>query len=104
MASWSGEAFAANCTTYEPVNPIDCNSGDAYFCYDGQPEESSECFAGGFAYGGTDGPWSCHAGISGCSAGNFAAVPEMSDYAAAAFITLALLIGWRVRQRYRPVN
>lgn len=31
-----------------------------------------------------------------------AAVPEMSDYAAVAFITLALLIGWRVRRGYRP--
>ena len=31
-----------------------------------------------------------------------AAVPELEDYAAAAFVTLALLIGLRVRRSHRP--
>lgn len=31
-----------------------------------------------------------------------AAVPEMSPAAAAGFLGLALLIGWRVRRKYRP--
>lgn len=30
-------------------------------------------------------------------------VPELEDYAAAAFLILALTIGWQVRQRLRPV-
>lgn len=33
-----------------------------------------------------------------------APVPELEEYAAIAFITLALLIGWRVRHKYRPVS
>lgn len=35
--------------------------------------------------------------------GAFAAVPELEDYAAAAFLVLALTIGWQVRQRRMSV-
>lgn len=37
--------------------------------------------------------------VPGCGA---AAVPELEDYAAAAFIILALTIGWHVRRRNLP--
>ncbi len=33
-----------------------------------------------------------------------AEVPELSSAAAAGFLGLALLVGWRVRRSYRPVS
>jgi hypothetical protein len=58
-------------------------------CYQGTSPQGVSCQEIGF----TNCP-----NVNYCG-GALAAVPELEDYAAAAFLVLALTIGWQVRQR-----
>lgn len=81
---------------------------------DGGDTETAPCAAAHPQYGVPpsvcfvqpgDGPESCTSiGFTNFGNGGYygsysAAVPELEDYAAAAFLALALTIGWQVRQR-----
>ncbi len=94
VATWAGEAFAEIwCATGDPDTfDVPCGDPTAYYCHEIVPED--DCNAAGFIT--SDGGVSFHRPP--------APVPELEDYAAAAFVTLALLIGWRVRRSFRPAG
>lgn len=100
VATWAGDAFAAT-TCYDVYpNEVPCTDPTPWLCKE-TTDYGGECPALGFTYEIPQGfgfDW-CFPGRGQCGG---AAVPELEDYAAAAFITLALLIGWRVRQKCRP--
>lgn len=83
---------------------VDCSSADAAYCIENQFTEKDACLSAGFTQLQSDDEeqrtYGCAGGGGGCGA---AAVPELEDYAAAAFLVLALTIGWQVRRRQQMI-
>ena len=99
-------AVATGCQNGSGVY-VDCYNTTATVCWSSSTDPDiafSDCQAAGFnAWPG----W-CQSNITnywceGTGSGTPPTqVPELEDYAAAAFLVLALTIGWQVRQRNRP--
>lgn len=104
IASIVGDAHAAGIRCFvgaADVTPTSCQSSQAGTCI--EPVGSGACAAAGYTvYTGSiyddydESMFRCVGNGSGCGA---AAVPELEDYAAAAFLVIALTIGRQVRQR-----
>lgn len=104
VSCFTSAAFAATCKEYDGGDRP-CNAPDVWDC-NGSREE---CVGLGFYYVPYTGNYpvsdpNTYQGplwiISGPEAARTTvAVPELEDYAAAAFLVLALTIGWQVRQR-----
>lgn len=94
-----------------PSAPMGCLAPGAYYCVQ-RFGTGCEPFLGAPPDNGTytscvvqSPPWPPDHQVCQWSGGppvGSAPVPELEEYAAAAFITAALLIGWRVRKKYRP--
>lgn len=92
-----------NCNAIDGTSVL-CNSTQAVFCGEYLPPEVT-CEAWGFTQLAGDSLCKPGSGPDGCmtAAEVAASVPELEDYAAAAFLVLALTIGWQVRGRQQMI-
>ena len=78
-----------------------CNSPEAAICNGTQSTFVPECAALGFGVYVGEGE---HCVDPSCATPIGVAVPELEDYAAAMFLSLALLVGRQVRRRQHLVS
>jgi len=92
QAAWAEVA----CNTLYPMggDEVPCTDPSAVVCVG----NNEECAALGFTVVSPfhGGPFNC---VDPTCEATIASVPEFQDYAAILFVTLALLTGWRIRNR-----